>query len=68
MERYPKRSTQQNAIVERFNRTYCEDVPHANVLYSIEQAQQLRDSWVEVYNTVRENESLGYQAPVAYAA
>ncbi len=37
----PKGAPQQNAIVERFNRTYREDVLDANVLYSIEHAQKL---------------------------
>jgi len=64
----PKGAPQQNAIVERFNRTYREDVLDANMLYSIEHAQQLTDAWLEEYNTVREHESLGYQTPAAYAA
>lgn len=64
----PKGSPQQNAIVERFNRTYREDVLDANVFYSIEHAQQLTDQWLVEYNTVREHEALGYQTPQSYAA
>jgi putative transposase len=54
--------------VEQFNRTYREDVLDANVLYSIDHAQPLTDAWLEEYNTVREQESLGYKTPAAYAA
>lgn len=63
-----KGSPQQNAIVERFNRTYREDVLDANIFHSIEHAQQLTDEWLVEYNTVREHESLNYQTPAAYAA
>lgn len=64
----PKGSPQQNAIVERFNRTYREDVLDANIMLSIEHAQVLTDEWLIEYNTVREHESLGYQTPASYAA
>lgn len=64
----PKGSPQQNAVVERFNRTYREDVLDANVFYSIEHAQSLTEEWLIEYNTVREHEALGYQTPASYAA
>jgi putative transposase len=64
----PKGAPQQNAIVERFNRTYREDVLDANMFYSIEHAQQLTDQWLVEYNTVREHEALDYQTPLSYAA
>jgi putative transposase len=64
----PKGSPQQNAVVERFNRTYREDVLDANIFYSVEHAQKLTDDWVVEYNTIREHEALGYQTPASYAA
>ena len=64
----PKGSPQQNAIIERFNRTYREDVLDANVFCSVEHAQQLTGNWLIEYNTVREHEALGYQTPLSYAA
>ena len=64
----PKGSPQQNAIIERFNRTYREDVLDANIFYSIDHAQQLTDAWLVEYNTVREHEALNYQTPASYAA
>lgn len=64
----PKGSPQQNGIVERFNRTYREDVLDANMFSSIEHAQNLTDAWLLEYNTIREHEALGYQTPASYAA
>ena len=64
----PKGSPQQNAIVERFNRTYREDILDANIFPSIQRAQNLTDEWIIEYNTVREHEALGYKTPASYAA
>jgi putative transposase len=64
----PKASPQQNGVVERFNRTYREDVLDANIFSSLDHAQALTDEWLVEYNTVREHESLGYQTPASYAA
>jgi putative transposase len=64
----PKASPQQNAIVERFNRTYREDVLDANLFSSPHHARELTEKWVWEYNHEREHESLNYQTPIAYAA
>lgn len=63
-----KASPQENAIVERFNRTYREDVLDANLFTDIETAQQITDEWLIDYNTVREHEALGFKTPASYAA
>lgn len=63
-----KGSPQENAIVERFNRTYREDVLDANVFGSVQTAQDITDRWLVEYNTVREHEALNFQTPEAYAA
>lgn len=63
-----KGKPQQNAIVERFNKTYREDILDANEFYSIEHAQEITDIWIKDYNEERPHESLNYQAPVNYAA
>lgn len=63
-----KGKPQQNAIVERFNKTYREDILDANLFYSIEQAQELTNHWVYEYNNERQHESLGDKAPNHYAA
>ena len=58
----------QNAIVERFNRSYREDVLDANLFSSTEDAQQLTDQWIPYYNNERPHQSLNYKTPIAYAA
>ena len=63
-----KASPQENAIVERFNRTYREDVLDANLFANVSNAQEITDRWRHEYNYVREHESLGYKTPVSYAA
>jgi putative transposase len=59
---------QQNAIVERFNKTYREDVLDAYLFDSISHAQQLTDDWVKEYNTDRPHQALNYLTPEEYAA
>lgn len=63
-----KGSPQQNAIAERFNRTYREDVLDANLFVSLDHARELTEKWQWEYNHVREHESLNYQTPISYAA
>lgn len=63
-----KGAPQQNAIVERFNRTYREDVLDANLFASLNHARELTEKWLWEYNHEREHESLGYQTPISYAA
>lgn len=66
--RIQKGKPQQNAIIERFNKTYREDVLDANLFYSIEQANEVTAKWVDDYNQERPHQSLNYQTPMAYAA
>lgn len=66
--RIQKGKPQQNAIIERFNRTYREDILDANVFSSLQQARELTYEWVREYNTVRPHQSLNYQTPDDYVA
>jgi len=66
--RIQKGKPQQNAIVERFNKTYREDVLDANLFYFIEQANDVSTKWKDDYNHERPHQSLNYQTPMAYAA
>ena len=56
----------QNAFIERFNRTYREEVLDQYVFESLEQVQLLTDDWLAVYNTERPHDSLGRVPPLTY--
>jgi putative transposase len=58
----------QNGYVERLNRTYREDVLDAYILDNLDQAQELTDDWMEMYNCQRPHEALNNLTPVEYAA
>jgi len=56
----------QNGFIERFNRSYREDVLDANLFENIAQARILSDAFQEDYNLHRPHESLGNLSPVNY--
>lgn len=59
---------QQNAIVERFNRTYREDILDAHIFQSIDGIQTITNEWIEDYNGFRPHQSLNNLTPLEYAA
>ena len=56
----------QNAYIERFNKTYREEVLSAYLFESIEQVQQITDDWLIDYNELRPHDSLGRVPPLTY--
>ena len=56
----------QNAYIERFNRTYRTEVLNANVFESLEELQALTDTWLRVYNEERPHDSLGRVPPLTF--
>ena len=56
----------QNGYVERFNRSYRQDVLDANLFANLAQVKELSDEFEEDYNYHRPHESLGDLAPVEY--
>ena len=53
----------QNAFIERFNRTYREEVLDAYVFDAISDVQALTDDWLPTYNDDRPHEALGRVPP-----
>jgi putative transposase len=57
----------QNAYVERFNRTYREDVLNAYLFDDLEEVRHITENWLEDYNTIRPHEALQGLAPRQFA-
>ena len=56
----------QNAFIERFNRTYREEVLNAYLFHSTAEAQALSDAWLVDYNEHRPHDALGRVPPLTY--
>ena len=54
----------QNAYIERFNRSYREEVLNMYLFNSINEAQLITYTWIEHYNNVRPHEALGRKTPM----
>lgn len=58
----------QNAYIERFNRSYREEVLNAYVFADLEQVREISRAWQQVYNEERPHEALGSLPPAAFRA
>ena len=56
----------QNGYIERFNRTYREEVLDMNLFRNIQEVQQLTDQWIREYNNERPHQALGNLTPREY--
>jgi putative transposase len=58
---------QQNAIVERFNRTYREDILDANLHRNLTKVREATRDWIHYYNCERPHQALAYKTPSIHA-
>jgi putative transposase len=56
----------QNAYIERFNRTFRHEVLDAYVFESLRQVREITSSWITVYNEERPHDSLGRIPPAMF--
>ncbi len=56
----------QNAFIERFNRSYREEVLDAYLFESISQVRELSEIWLREYNQERPHDSLGRLPPLMF--
>jgi putative transposase len=56
----------QNAFIERFNRTYRDEVLDAYVFDAISEVQALTDAWLRTYNDDRPHDALGRIPPTRF--
>jgi putative transposase len=57
----------QNAYIERFNRTFREEVLDAYLFSSLEEVRQIVQLWIEEYNAIRPHEALLGLSPHQFA-
>ncbi len=58
----------QNAYIERFNRTFREDVLDAYVFDKIQEVKTIANEWMNQYNTSHPHQSLGGISPKTFLA
>ena len=56
----------QNAFIERFNRTYRNEVLDAYIFESIGDVREITDDWLRRYNEIRPHDALGSLPPARY--
>lgn len=57
----------QNAFIERFNRTYREEVLDMHWFSNLAEVKQITNEWLHMYNHERPHEALGNLPPVMFA-
>jgi len=58
----------QNAYIERFNRTVRDEVLNAYVFEDLDQVREITSAWLRTYNEERPHEALGSLPPARFRA
>ena len=58
----------QNSYVERFNRTYRDEVLNMYVFKTLNEVREITENWIREYNDERPHSSLGDLTPWEYLA
>jgi len=56
----------QNSLIERFNRTFRQDVLNSYLFETLSQVHKYANAWLWMYNNERPHSSLGYLTPVEF--
>lgn len=56
----------QNAYIERFNRTYRQDILDSYIFEDIDQIREITQEWIKDYNYKRPHDSLGGLSPMMW--
>jgi len=57
----------QNGLIERFNRTYREEVLDAYLFNNLREVKNTTEGWIKKYNEERPHQSLGNVSPMQFA-
>ena len=58
----------QNSYVERFNRTYRDEILNMYAFKTLTEVRKITDKWIREYNEERPHDSLGDLTPSEYLA
>ena len=56
----------QNAFIERFNRTYRQEVLSAYLFDDLDQVREITADWLRIYNQERPHDALGRVPPTQF--